>query len=152
MRIERALWQAFLMLGAVLTMSLYEAWDYWKSNLREAEPIIASMHSPPPMPSEKSLPPFYVGRFTAYTSRSRETDDTPYITADGTDLRSVSRCVAANNDLPFGTLLFVEGIGECEIRDRMNDRHGPHRFDLYFGENVDKALRFGERKLRYFFL
>jgi len=150
---ETALWQALLMLAALFAILIYESLPPRKSRVAQPKPAKASTGIPSVATSSPdALPPFYVGRFTAYTSRTCETDESPYITADGTDLRSFPRCVAANNVLPFGTVIFVEGIGECEIRDRMNVRYGPHRFDLYFGKDVEKAIRFGERQLKYFFL
>ena len=90
-----------------------------------------------------------VGLFTAYTSRRCETDSTPYITADGTDLRKIDFCVIANDKLKFGTLVEIEGIGKCNVRDRFGKGHGEDRFDIYFRNGVREALNFGKKELKY---
>lgn len=90
------------------------------------------------------------GVFSAYTSRAEETDGSPYITADGTDLRGIFSCVVASNDYPFGTVIKIDSIGECVVHDRMNKRYtGQNRIDIYFGNDVKRALEFGRRELYF---
>lgn len=91
----------------------------------------------------------YTGIFTAYTSRVQETDNRPYITADKTNLKEHPTCVVANNKLKFGTKIRIDGIGICEVRDRIGRSRGRHHFDIYMGDDVAGAKQFGERKLRY---
>jgi 3D (Asp-Asp-Asp) domain-containing protein len=88
------------------------------------------------------------GLFSAYTSRRRETDGNPFITADGTDLRKVDYCVVANNHLCFDTVIEVEQLGRCLVKDRMGrGRH--NKFDVYFGTNLKLAKEFGVKRLKY---
>lgn len=88
------------------------------------------------------------GLFSAYTSRKRETDGNPFITADGTDLRKVDYCVVANNHLCFDTVIEVEQLGRCLVKDRMGrGRH--NKFDVYFGTNLKLAKEFGVKRLKY---
>jgi 3D (Asp-Asp-Asp) domain-containing protein len=92
---------------------------------------------------------FRIGEFSAYTSTPKETDSTPYITADGTDLKTFPKCVVANNFFPFGTKIEIANWGTCEVRDRMDSRYGKHHFDIYFGNDLKRALEFGRQKLEY---
>ncbi len=90
-----------------------------------------------------------VGIFTAYTSRPRETSRHPFITADKTNLKQHQTCVVANNRLKLGTKIQIQGIGTCEIRDRIGRSRGVNHFDIYMGNDVQGAKRFGTRKLLY---
>lgn len=54
----------------------------------------------------------------------------------------------ASNDYEFGTVLTIEGIGTCEVRDRMNARYtGTGNIDYYAGKDVPLAMKIG-RQLR----
>ena len=88
------------------------------------------------------------GLFSAYTSRPGETGRHPFLTADGTDLRKVDYCVAANNHLEFNTVIEIESIGRCTVKDRMG-RGGRRKFDIYFGRELKLARQFGVKKLKY---
>ena len=80
---------------------------------------------------------------TAYTSRPEETDDTPFITADGSHVRDG---IVAANFLPFGTKVRIpELFGDkiFEVHDRMNKRY-PYKMDFWM-ENYDDAIQFGVR-------
>ena len=96
-----------------------------------------------------SLHPAKKGIFTAYTSRSKETDNTPYTTADGSDLRKLPSCVVANNKIKMGTKVEIQGFGTCEVHDRMKPKYAGNRFDIYMGHNVKGAKEFGKRRLAY---
>lgn len=86
---------------------------------------------------------------TAYTSRVEETDSSPCISADGTNICKYDGCIVASNDYPFDTLLVVEGFGECVVKDRMSSRYtGTGNMDMYFGKNLKGALRFGRQNLK----
>ena len=86
---------------------------------------------------------------TAYNSVPWQTDASPCIGAQGTDicehLEAGSNTCAANF-VPLGTVLEVEGLGTCVVRDRMNARYW-YRVDWYMGEDVDAARAFGVRHL-----
>lgn len=80
-------------------------------------------------------------KVTAYSSRVEETDDTPYITALGTNVR---RGVVAANWLPFGTKVRIpELFGEeiFVVEDRMHTRN-EDKLDIWF-QSTEEALWFG---------
>lgn len=85
-------------------------------------------------------------KVTGYSSRIEETDDTPHITASGTQVRSG---VVAANWLPFGTKLRIpELFGDkvFVVEDRMHKRNGD-KLDIWFPTTKD-ALRFGAQVAR----
>lgn len=85
---------------------------------------------------------------SAYTSRVEETDSSPCISADGTNICEYDGCVVASNDYALGTEIEVEGFGICEVRDRMNKRYtATGNMDIYFGMDLDGALQFGRRNV-----
>lgn len=87
---------------------------------------------------------------TAYTSRVQETDGSPYITADGTNLKEIYECTIASNDYDFGTRIAIDTLGICEVRDRMNSRYtGQNKMDVYMGNDVTRAKEFGRRELAF---
>jgi len=55
---------------------------------------------------------------------------------------------AANNELPFGTVLNIDGYGVVEIQDRtanwINERYNGKIIDIYF-DSHEKALEFGKK-------
>jgi len=87
--------------------------------------------------------------FSAYNPSPDETDDSPFITADSTDLRKVNGCVIANNSLPFGQQIYIPLLGKvCGVHDRMNRRYGKDNFDIVFAQKSE-ALKFGRKQLEY---
>lgn len=82
---------------------------------------------------------------TAYNSVPWQTDSTPCIGAQGTDicayLEAGSNTCAANF-VPLGTVLEVEDLGTCVVRDRMNARYY-YRVDWYMGMDIASAKSFG---------
>lgn len=87
---------------------------------------------------------------TAYTSRVEETDATPCIAADGTDIckrYAKGEKICAANFVPLGTRLTVEGVGTCTVADRMNNRY-PERVDVYYGNDLANAIAFGVKSLQ----
>ncbi|MFA9262952.1 MAG: 3D domain-containing protein [Undibacterium sp.] len=94
------------------------------------------------------------GRFTitAYSSTEAETDSTPCIAADGTDICrrwAQGEDICASNDYPFGTVLMLGGsvMTTCTVADRMVRRYtGKKYVDLYFGSRTEEAWEFGLRK------
>jgi 3D (Asp-Asp-Asp) domain-containing protein len=78
---------------------------------------------------------------TAYTSRPEETDDSPFITADGSHVRDG---IIAANFLPFGTKIRIPSLfGDkvFEVHDRMNKRY-PYKADVWM-EGYADAIKFG---------
>lgn len=84
---------------------------------------------------------------TGYSSRPEETDETPCISADGSDICALyakGHKTCATNDYPMHTVLEIEGIGTCVVRDRMNVRYtGTYRVDYYFGYDTKAAKNHG---------
>ena len=87
--------------------------------------------------------------FSAYSPSPDETDSSPFITADGTDLRKTSGCIIANNSLEFGRKVYIHSLNKvCEVHDRMNKRYGKDNFDIVFATKSE-ALQFGRKTLEY---
>ena len=84
------------------------------------------------------------GIFTAYTASVAETDDDPTITASN---QVVRKGIVANNCLPFGTKIKVNDK-IYEVQDRMNERFGCDKFDIYMCDYYD-AISFGRREMHY---
>lgn len=87
---------------------------------------------------------------TAFNSVPEQTDSTPCISADGTDIceefqKGNGVCAAA---LPFGTVLRIQGWGDCTVHDRLSPKYS-HRIDLHFGgrDRIGAAKRWGIRRL-----
>jgi 3D (Asp-Asp-Asp) domain-containing protein len=84
---------------------------------------------------------------TGYSSTPEETDDTPFITAQGT---SVKKGIVANNLLPFGTEIRIPELYDNKIftvEDRMNWKVGFYHVDIWF-PSKEEAQNFGA-KLTY---
>ncbi|MCW1892376.1 MAG: 3D domain-containing protein [Candidatus Uhrbacteria bacterium] len=82
--------------------------------------------------------------FSAYTSRPEETDDTPFITADGSH---VADGIIAANFLKFGTKVRIPklfGDKIFEVHDRMNKRY-PYKIDIWM-EGYKDAIQFGVKR------
>jgi len=100
---------------------------------------------------------------TMYTSRPEETDASPCIGAGGQDQCAMWKSgqnICASNEFKIGTLLRIEGLGECIVLDRMNKRY-TNNIDWYNGydeeclDGYDKydicpqlreALKFGAKQ------
>ena len=82
---------------------------------------------------------------TAYSSTDWQTDDTPFITAAGTQVRDG---IIANNLLPFGTkvrLPEIYGDKIFVVEDRMNSRKGYYHVDIWF-PSYEEAKNFGAER------
>ncbi len=86
------------------------------------------------------------GIFTEYTSREGAGHGK---TADGTPIKSTSGCIVANNHLPLGTKINVEGIGTCEVRDRLPGKKRGDHFDIHVKAHPKQARKFGKQRLKY---
>lgn len=85
---------------------------------------------------------------TAYNSVPWQTNDQPCIGAQSTDIckfyqYGMDTCAA--NFVPLGTVLEVEGLGTCVVRDRMNARY-PNRVDWYMYMDIQGARQFGVQR------
>ncbi|MCX6731821.1 MAG: hypothetical protein NTX55_02435 [Candidatus Parcubacteria bacterium] len=83
---------------------------------------------------------------TAYSSTPDQTDDSPFIVANGT---FVHDGVVAANFLPFGTKIKIPGVfGEkvFTVEDRMHRRF-KQRIDVWFPDR-QSALKFGYKILK----
>lgn len=91
---------------------------------------------------------------SAYTSTPEQTDDTPCIGADGSnicELHAKGKRICASNDFSMHATIYIDGIGDCIIRDRMNKRYtGTNTVDLYMGNDTTKALQFGRQSSKAF--
>ena len=79
---------------------------------------------------------------TAYSSSPDETDDTPHITAYGTETREG---IIANNCLPYGTEVQIPDIfGDrvFAVEDRKNSRYGCNWVDVWYPSKTE-AKKFG---------
>lgn len=100
----------------------------------------------PLQPSEKS------GQLTsisAYTSRVEETDSDPCTSANGANICNLyaqGTRICAANGYPFGTVLHVDGLGDCVVMDRMARKYGKDHVDWYFGYDLHGALQWGRQK------
>ena len=80
-------------------------------------------------------------RITAYASVPAETDNTPFITANGTHVRDG---VVASNILPFGTKIEIPDLFGTKIftvEDRMNPRI-KNTIDIWMSNRL-RAVDFG---------
>ena len=86
----------------------------------------------------------YLGNYliTAY-------EDTGCVCANG-NYPAVGYTVA-HNTLPFGTRLYIEGIGERVVEDRGPDYLGSEWLDLYLGDD-DECYVWGEKHLDVYML
>lgn len=83
---------------------------------------------------------------SAYTSEPRQTDGTPYVTANGS---FVYDGLIAANGLPFGTLVTLDAFpGKIfRVDDRMNARYGADRIDIWMTDIKD-ARQFGMKRMK----
>jgi len=82
---------------------------------------------------------------TAYSSCPYETDSTPLITANGSEVREG---IVANNLLPFGTEIRIPelyGNKVFVVEDRMNVKKGYYHIDIWF-PTKEQAIKFGAFK------
>lgn len=80
-------------------------------------------------PEQSLVQPLLVveGNISHYTASVDETDDSPTITASN---KEVEKGFVANNCLPFGTKVVINGE-LLEVQDRMNRRYGCEHFDVF---------------------
>jgi len=90
--------------------------------------------------------------FTAYNAGDPyQTDDTPCIGSSGKNICNILATgtnVCASNEFAKGTVLEVEGLGQCVVLDRMSARY-KNRIDWAMeADEYDEAIAFGLKKLK----
>ena len=94
------------------------------------------------VPAPLNIEPLGTRVVTAYSSDPNETDDTPFLTAAQTPVRT--GVIACPRYIEFGSEIIIDGETYiCE--DRMNLKH-PHRFDIWM-ESKEEALNWGKKKV-----
>lgn len=88
---------------------------------------------------------------TAYNSIPEQTDGSPCIAADGTDICRLERLglhSCATWRVPLGTTIRIHGYGDCVVHDRTARKYGD-RIDIYFGgaDKILEAKAFGKKTL-----
>lgn len=88
---------------------------------------------------------------SAYTSRVAETDSTPCIPADGSNICerfAKGEKMVASNDYKLGTKLKIGDLGVFTVVDRMARRYtGKGNIDIYMGYDLKGARAFGRKNL-----
>lgn len=99
-------------------------------------------------------PVSFVAEITAYTAGFESCGKPPThpaygITANGNKVRK--GIIAADTSvLPFGTKVYIDGLGEFVVDDTGSDIKG-NRIDIYF-DNLDEAIKFGRQFKRIYIL
>ena len=104
---------------------------------RDIKPVLAK--------DNETIKPNMVVRsvITAYTSTPDQTDDSPFISANGAH---VYDGMIAANWLPFGTKIKIPSLYGDKIftvEDRMNERYGFGRMDIWLDTPRSEAIQFG---------
>lgn len=95
------------------------------------------------------LNPTFLMYVTGYSSTVDQTDKTPCIAADMSNIcerhaRGESICAARK--FPFGTRLKIDDLGTCTVADRTNKKYS-NRVDWYFGHDLASAKAFEKKRL-----
>ncbi len=125
----------------------YSLFGYNKANFARVEQTIRSVRDIKPRtePKKNVNAPHIIVRtvLTAYTSTPDQTDDSPFIAANGAH---VYDGMVAANWLPFGTKIKIPSIYGDKIftvEDRMNERYGFGRMDIWLDAPKQTAIQFG---------
>jgi 3D (Asp-Asp-Asp) domain-containing protein len=98
-----------------------------------------------PKTEEPKTNPAMTYKITAYTASAPDCGKTDGITASGVKAKA-GVTVAASRDLPFGTVLYIDGIGYRTVQDR-GGAIGPGHLDLYV-DSESSAIKFGVKYLK----
>jgi 3D (Asp-Asp-Asp) domain-containing protein len=118
---------------AEIDKELYELIEEEHVDYKESEPVVTEMSC--------DASEWYV--ITAYCSCYRCCGKTNGITASGAKATEGVTIAADTNKLPFGTRVYIEGVGERIVQDRGGAIKG-NRIDLYFSDH-QRALNFGRQ-------
>lgn len=89
----------------------------------------------------------YVGTVTISAYSVNEGGGENYYTASGATPKAY-KTIATSSDYPFGTKLYIEGIGECVVEDRGGSLiQSGERIDLFIGEDDCEQFGLQERKV-----
>jgi 3D (Asp-Asp-Asp) domain-containing protein len=145
---------AMIVAAAILVATLY--WGTYKLimavQLNHSCQTVVTTTTPEIAPAKIEVIDVSKGVITevsAYNSVSGQTDDTPCIAADGSDIckrYQAGECIIATNSKPFGTIGYVEKIGQCTVADHMNSRF-KNRVDIFMDKDVARAVNFGLQNL-----
>ena len=122
------------------------------SNQNEIASVLARDHNKTLTASTRAPAPVktLTVTVTAYNSVPAQTDGSPCIAADGSDIcklyaKGDYSCASA---LPFGTKINVPGFGVCTVRDRLAPKYY-YRVDIHMGgaDCIPKARAWGKKKL-----
>lgn len=114
----------FVGLNSMMIWSLYKKIDNLSIEIVRVEKQIDTIYSNSPL--EKII------TLTVYSPVKSQCDNTPLITANGTkiDLEKLKKgeikyCAVSRDllsEIPYGSIIYIEGHGEYEVVDTMNKR------------------------------
>lgn len=114
-------------------------------------PDLRTNQAPDEKPKERKVVSTALRSVSAYNAGDvRQCDSDPCRAANGENIclaleLGYKRCAA--NFVPFGTVLEIDGYGECLVTDRMNPRfNGAVDIAMKYNE-LDKAKQWGRRRL-----
>ncbi len=118
-------------------------------NSQEPEPVV-----PQPVTIEVKQADTFVAECTAYTAGYESTGKTPDnpaygITASGRKVRE-GMIAADTSVLPFGTKVWIEGLGVFVVEDTGGAIVG-NRIDIYM-DSLDEAVEFGRQSRKVIIL
>ncbi len=151
MRTSKVLLIATGAIAAILAQGPTLAQDTPKSaqgteSHKESEPLLTDQ---PERQTEVKKAEGATRLVTAYNSTPEQTDGSPCIAADGTNICERYRAgekICAANWVPIGTRLRVPGYGDCTVADRMATRHST-KVDVFLDQDVGAARAWGARRI-----
>lgn len=85
---------------------------------------------------------------SAYNSVLEQTDSTPCIATDGSDIcqrYQQGECIVGSNTFKRAAKIYIDKIGECTVADRMVERF-QNRLDVFMDKDI-RAKKFGVQDL-----
>ena len=149
-----------LLIVIILGLSLYKTISDGQGNLIPLQDINATTRQIEPL--ELNIDLYSLDDktiFTGYSLSVDETDENPCIGAGNNNLCELRPAlkndnvkICASRDLPLDTIVYIDGIGECIIKDRLNARYkGTNRIDVLM-DSKQEARNFGVKILQYIIL
>ncbi|WP_410529705.1 3D domain-containing protein [Winogradskyella sp. J14-2] len=114
--------------------------------------LFLSLHNCKTHKKEDCFSKSFVVTATAYNSLAYQTNSNPSITAFGDSLKPSLRYIAVSRDLldsglVHNTKVKIEGFDSLfTVKDKMN-RRWRKRIDIYMGNDVRKAKKWGKKKV-----